>query len=275
MDWWIGGAGSLCIAALAYWRGWLSRSGAIAAGLTGTLLYALGTSPWFGLMIAFFITSSVLSKWKRERKRQAESGYEKSGARDAGQVLANGGMGVLLCVLHALWPQEASLWAAYVGVMAAVTADTWATEVGGLSRTAPRSILNGRKVPAGTSGGVTPLGIMASLAGGTFIGAAAWGLAALLPDASRPHEAALPLALLPALGAAGGLIGSLADSLLGATLQQTYRCTVCGRELERSEHCGRSAMRARGLRGMNNDAVNVLGSWIGGAAAVLLWVIIR
>jgi uncharacterized membrane protein len=66
----------------------------------------------------------------------------------------------------------------------------------------------------------------------------------------------------------GGTVGSLADSLLGATVQQMFRCGVCGREIEAAHHCGQPAVRIRGYAGWNNDAVNVAGSLAGGLAAV-------
>ncbi len=265
----IGLIGSLAVAGAAYWRKSLSGSGFAAAVLLGTLMYAAGSLAWFGTLIVFFITSSVLSKWKSRKKAAAESGYAKSGRRDAGQVLANGGVGLLLCLAYALWPHPV-WWAAYVGVMATVTADTWATEIGGLSRTQPRSIVSGRRVAPGTSGGITPLGLGASAAGGLLIGGTAWTLAALQPGAGAVIGTAEPaFGLLPLLliGVLGGLTGSLLDSWLGAVVQVMYRCTVCGKEIEKNRHCKAAAVRYRGLAWMTNDAVNGLSSLIGGAVA--------
>ncbi|WP_426452312.1 DUF92 domain-containing protein [Paenibacillus sp. S-38] len=262
----IGLLGSAVIAGAAYLKRSLSLSGFLAAVLLGTLMYAAGSAAWFGTLIAFFITSSLLSKWKAKRKAAAEEGYAKSGRRDAGQVLANGGLGLLLCLGAVLWPHPA-WWAAFIGVMATVTADTWATEIGGLSPTAPRSIVTLRKVAAGTSGGVTPLGIGASAAGGLFIGAAAWALGLLSADPAIPAGAVRSAAGLCAMGLAGGLAGSLADSWLGAVCQAMYRCSVCGRDIEKNRHCGAAAVPVRGFSWMTNDLVNFLSSAAGGAAA--------
>jgi uncharacterized membrane protein len=52
-----------------------------------------------------------------------------------------------------------------------------------------------------------------------------------------------------------------------------YRCEVCGRDLEKKEHCERRTVRVRGLSWMNNDAVNMLSSGVGGGVAVLLAVL--
>ncbi|MBD2867551.1 DUF92 domain-containing protein, partial [Paenibacillus arenilitoris] len=177
-EWWIRLLiGLLCsglAAAAAYRARSLSGSGAASAVVMGTGFVTLGEPVWFGVLIAFFVSSTAWSKWKRKHraKAEAEAKYEKGGRRDAGQVWANGGAGLLLCAANALWPDPGWLYA-FVGVMAAVNADTWATEIGALSRTAPRSITSGKPVAPGTSGGVTPLGSAAALAGAAFIGAAA------------------------------------------------------------------------------------------------------
>ena len=148
--------------------------------------------------------------------------------------------------------------AAYVGIMATVTADTWATEIGVLSPHPPRLITSGRVVPPGTSGGVTLYGLGASAGGAILIGAAALALMA----AERGHW--LPLLLPAAL--AGGVAGSLFDSLLGATVQAMYRSPT-GETEKRASREGRAFPLVRGWRWMNNDMVNFLSSLAGGAVA--------
>ncbi|MCI3921013.1 DUF92 domain-containing protein [Paenibacillus sp. TRM 82003] len=273
MAWVIGLIGSVVIAGAAYAKRSLSGTGFLAAVVLGTSMYALGSAAWFGSLIAFFVSSSIWSKWKKHAKAQAESGYEKTGRRDAGQVFANGGLALLLCAANAVWPHPL-WWYAFLGVMAAVTADTWATEIGGLSRKPPRSIKTGRRVPPGTSGGVSGLGLGASLGGGLFIGAVAWALFYALPGNPSPDAAAvnatLRFAAWGGLAGLAGLAGSLVDSWIGATWQQMYRCPACGRDIETARHCDRPADRIRGRAGWNNDAVNVAGSLAGGALAAAL-----
>lgn len=247
--------------AFAAWRlRALSLSGALAAAAVGTAMFVCGTAAWYGALLLFFVSSTFLSKGKRIRKREAESGYEKGSRRDAGQVLANGGVAALVCIGHALSPS--ALWAyAFCGVMAAVTADTWATEIGALSKDEPRRIIGWRRVPRGTSGAVSPLGTA-----GAVLGAAAIGLwmAAFAWFASSAGEA-LPLL---AAGIAGGTAGALADSLLGATVQRMRRCRACGMEVERSVHCRMPTEPIRGWRWMNNDAVNAASSVFGGLIGI-------
>ncbi|WP_141692632.1 DUF92 domain-containing protein [Paenibacillus pectinilyticus] len=265
MAWVYGFAGSVIIAGAAYWKKSLSKSGVLAAVLLGTTMYAIGSLAWFGTLIAFFISSSVLSKLKHARKAAAESGYAKGGRRDAGQVAANGGVGLLLCIGNAIWP-EALWWYVYMGVMATVNADTWATEIGGMSRAIPRSITSGKRVTAGTSGGITGLGLLASLAGGAFIGF----IGGLLLQAGETTEVNNAIVTLVLLGAVSGLAGSLIDSWLGATLQVMYRCQVCGKTIEKQLHCDQKAKQISGLRGMSNDMVNAGSSVIGGVICLVL-----
>lgn len=273
----LGLTGGLLIAVSAYRKASLTRSGALSAALMGTAYVALGGPVWFGTLLAFFISSTAWSKWKRHTraKRSAEANYAKSGRRDAVQVWANGGLGLALCAAHAIWPDPFWLYS-YVGVMAAVNADTWATEIGALSRRAPRSLLTGAVVQHGTSGGVTWLGTLAALSGALFIGLCA-ALLSLAGPISAPGMGpqtmpGLPLlAGLAAVAAFSGLAGALADSLLGATVQAMYRCSVCGQETERSTHCGHATDRLRGWPWMTNDAVNLLSSLLaGGMAAGLM-----
>ncbi|KOR90464.1 DUF92 domain-containing protein [Paenibacillus solani] len=259
MDWLIGAAGAIIVAGAAYRKRSLSGSGAAAAILMGTIYYGAGNVFWFGTLLLFFITSTLLSRYGKKRKADLEKSYAKTGRRDAGQVFANGGIGMVLCLLHAWVPSD--LWVfLFIGVMATVTADTWATELGSLSRKPPRSVLNGKVLTAGESGGVSWIGSTAAAAGSILIGAGGW----LLAVWSGMEADILPY-VLAAL--AGGLVGAFADSYLGATLQVMYRCRVCGKSVEVSQHCGEATERTHGYSLMSNDAVNLISSLLGGAAA--------
>jgi uncharacterized protein (TIGR00297 family) len=251
---------SLIIAGLAYWRGSLSQSGVIGALIVGTLTFGLGGWEWGVLLGIFFVSSSLLSHFKEEEKKQAAEKFDKGHRRDFGQVMANGGLGSLVATFNALFPSPA-WFPLFTGIMATVTADTWATELGTLSRRPPRFITNGRVVDVGTSGGISPLGTAVSLAGGLIIGLSA---GFMVPELS-PSLGAL-------IGAIGGLIGSLFDSLLGATVQQIYYCDVCQKDTERRVHkCGHETRPLRGWSWLNNDLVNLLASALGGLVAVGLW----
>lgn len=255
---------SLVISGVAFWRGSLSRSGVVGALIVGTLTFGLGGWNWGVLLGIFFVTSSLLSHFREEEKRVAAEKFDKSHRRDFGQAMANGGAGAAVALLNVLFPSP--LWFPFfLGVMATVTADTWATELGTLSRRPPRLITTGRVAAVGTSGAVSPLGTFVS-----FLGGLAIGLVAAVADGRRRL---LPLAIA---GALAGLVGSLFDSLLGATVQQIYYCDRCHKDTERKVHkCGQTTRPLRGWSWLNNDLVNLFASLAGGLAAVAVWALLR
>lgn len=247
-------------AALAYWRGALSRSGALGALIVGTLVFAMGGLAWAILLIVFFVTASALSHYKARVKAPLAEKFQKSHRRDLGQVLANGGWGALLALASAVAPHPL-LFVAFVGAMATVNADTWATELGVLSKTAPRGITTGRVVAIGASGGVTALGTFAAFCGALLIGALAV-VNCQLPSANCQW--------LLVLAAVAGLLGSFFDSFLGATAQAIYYCDFDHTETEARVHrCGRTTRLVRGWRWLDNDGVNFLASVLGSAIAVI------
>jgi uncharacterized protein (TIGR00297 family) len=257
---------SLAISAVAYRGCSLSQSGVLGAIVVGTITFGLGGWRWGLLLIAFFVSSSLLSHYKMGQKEALAEKFAKGHRRDLGQVLANGGLGAFLATLHFLRPNDL-FFVAFLGSMAAVSADTWATELGVLSPRSPRLITTGKVVPVGTSGGVTLWGIMASIAGALTMGAVAWLLLAL-------GRAATSLSIL-FLAFFGGLLGSLFDSLLGATLQGVYFCPRCQVETERVLHrCGYQTTHIRGWPWFNNDLVNLASSLLGAVITSLLYLIL-
>lgn len=255
---------SALIGGLGYWRHSLTLSGWLGAIVVGTASIAFGGWTWGLLVVVFFISSSALSHWRKAAKeRIAADKFSKSEQRDWAQTMANGGAVAGLALLYAVWPQP-WLFAAALGVLATVTADTWATELGTLSRSAPRLITTGRPVVAGTSGGVTLLGLAATAAGALTIGLAALLFTALVDGAAAPW------AVLAALG--GGVAGSLSDSLLGATVQAIRYCPHCATETEQTLHrCGTPTQPSRGWRWLDNDWVNFGSSLAGALVSVLVW----
>jgi uncharacterized protein (TIGR00297 family) len=247
--------------AFAAWRArTLDRGGAVAAFAVGALTFGSGGWPFTVVLLAFFVPSVLLSRFGRKRKKLLVD-IGKGGARDAWQVLANGGAATVCAVaagllLHA--PdrfEETRPWiAAFAGAYAAATADTWGTEIGTLARGAPRSILTGRRIAAGLSGGITVWGTLAEIAGAVWIGACT---TAVLGRSA---------AFVPIV--AGGIIGAFADSLLGATVQELRWCPVCERTCETDPHvCGTPTALVRGIRGFSNDAVNFAATCAGAATA--------
>jgi uncharacterized protein (TIGR00297 family) len=243
-------------AASAAWRaGALTRGGALAALAVGTLTYASGTIGFTVVLLAFFVPSVLLSRLGKARKR-ALVDIGKGGARDAVQVLANGGIATVCAVVFAL-THEVRWAAAFAGAYAAATADTWGTEIGTLARRRPRSILTLRPIATGMSGGITLPGTLAEIAGAVWIGAVA------IPTiAPTLVPAAIPLA---------GIVGATIDSILGATVQELRQCDACGRTCETDPHaCGAPTRLVRGISGASNDLVNLAATAVGALAAFAL-----
>ena len=242
------------------WKaGALSTRGALAAVLLGALVFGGGGLAWAFVMVLFFVSSSLLSRLNfgaAERKSQTVDDFSKGSRRDAWQVAANGGVAGLAALLHLLYPQAAWPWLAYCASLAAANADTWATELGVLSRRLPLTITSLQPVERGTSGAVSMAGTLASLAGAALIGAAGallWGGRLALEMSLWRHLTILGVIALVGLG------GSLLDSLLGATLQAIYHCPQCDRQTERHprHRCGAATTRVRGLPWLDNDRVNL------------------
>ncbi len=239
----------------------LDTSGAIAAALTGGAIFAFGGFPWAAVLLTFFISSSLLSKFFRIRKESISEKFAKGNERDWGQVLANGLLGTIFVVSTLFFRQSSIPWLGFIGAMATVNADTWATELGVLNPSAPRLITNFHPVEAGTSGGISLLGTLSTMGGALLIG---------LIGALFNHQVIWYSLALISLGA--GLAGSLFDSLLGASLQAIYYCKTCAKETERHpvHSCGNRTHHLRGLQWLNNDAVNFLASLVGAGIAIAI-----
>jgi uncharacterized protein (TIGR00297 family) len=239
---------AVMVAFAAYRLHSLSRSGALAAALTGTVIFGLGGWQWAVILLTFFISSSLLSRLFTKRKSSLNEKFYKGGQRDAGQVLANGGIAALFAGLHFFLPSAPWPWVAFTASLAAVNADTWATELGVLNPTPPRLITTGRPVEKGTSGGISWGGTLAALAGA--------GLVAACAQLVRPGSGFL---LMFSFTTLAGFLGALFDSFLGATVQAIYTCPHCNKETERHpvHTCGTATTQIRGLKWLNNDLVNV------------------
>jgi uncharacterized membrane protein len=122
---------------------------------------------------------------------------------------------------------------------------------GVLSKSLPRLVTAPwRQVPAGTNGGMSMYGTLASLLGGMFIGVGF----ALLGMFYGPFQTGLV-----AIGCLGGLGGSLVDSLLGATIQATYYDEEKKLIVPRGgDNNGKSVKKICGLDILNGEQVNFL-----------------
>lgn len=241
----------------------LTRAGALAALVLGTVALRCSWG-WGAFLILWFALASLLSRVGRQHKARAMRGIVAKGdRRDATQVLANGacfGVAALATLTAASDPRTASLLAiAAVGALAAAGSDTWATELGTLGNSRPRSVRRWRRVPAGTSGAVSLVGTLAAVTGAFVLSALAAALGVIARDG-----------VLAA--AAGGFAGATADTLLGAWMQERRWCPSCDMATEQHVHsCGTGTEARGGLRAMDNDAVNFACTLVGGGGAAIAW----
>ena len=253
---------SLGVSWLSYYFRFLSAGGATASFLLGTVIFGLGGWIWAVPIMTFFVTSSIWSRVGKGRKRKFDLVFEKSHTRDVGQVMANGGLAGGIMVLAFYYPNH-NWYFVFLGILAAVTSDTWATEIGVLFNTTPRSILTFKKVAPGTSGGVTIAGTLGGAMGSVCI-----AVSGVLVNPDLFLKSSLELSFFWIILA--GVIGSLVDSLLGATLQSQYLCEYCGKVTERKMHCEKNTTLVRGLEFFHNDRVNMICGLAGGLALYMI-----
>jgi uncharacterized protein (TIGR00297 family) len=206
--------------------------------------------------MTFFVTSSILSKIGKRRKKKFDLVFEKSSTRDAAQVIANGGLAGLIIVSAFYFPHP-NWYPIFLGILAAVTSDTWATEIGVYFKSTPRSVLTFKKVEPGTSGGISLIGTL-----GGALGAFCIALSGYLVNPELFLKSSLEMNFFWII--LSGVLGSLVDSLLGATLQSQYLCNLCGKVTERRVHCEKVTQLIRGWEFFHNDRVNMICGLAGG-----------
>ena len=222
----------------------LTKSGSIAAALVGVSVAI--AYEWRGLVVLgiFFATSSFWSKYKREQKAKIEQKHAKGARRDWQQVFANGMIAAICSMLFYLTDNH--IWTlAFAIAIASSNSDTWASEIGALSKKAPWFIGNLKRAEKGTSGAISLLGTTAAV-GGAFLISLVSSYLFILPI----NEMILILFC--------GFLGNVIDTFLGAFLQASYQCKECAAITEKKVHCGQSSLLIRGFSVMNNDIVNFL-----------------
>jgi uncharacterized membrane protein len=220
--------GIVFISLIGYIARSLSASGAVAASLVGISIYVGYEMKGLVVLGVFFGTSTVWSKYKKEKKGTLEDKVEKGDRRDWIQVLANGGIAASISLLS-VFTDNPYLVYGFLISLAAANSDTWASEIGSLSKRSPIFILSFKR----------------ALGGALIIAYIGYLLFDLID-----FYALLFITVF-------GFVGNVFDTLLGATVQVVYRCSVCKMETEKRYHCGVNTEQQKGYLLFNNDVVNV------------------
>ena len=213
----------------------------------------------FVYLLSFLLLSVIIDKVKKHVRGNTDDITKRGEHRDGVQVLANGIIPVIAAILF-LITQNGIFIVCYCASLAECFADSAASGIGMLSHSA-YDIVRFKKIPVGLSGGVSLIGTLASL-----LSAFAFPLIALAFG-----RIDIKWVLLSGVCAFAGV---LLDSLLGSLLQVKYRCTVCGKVTERTEHCGADTEKIGGISLINNDAVNVLSCAFSAVLAAVIYVFV-
>uniref|UniRef100_H0XXD2 Transmembrane protein 19 n=1 Tax=Otolemur garnettii TaxID=30611 RepID=H0XXD2_OTOGA len=205
----------------------LDHSGALGGLVVGFIL-TIANFSFFTSLLMFFLSSSKLTKWKGEAKKRLDSEYKE----DSGlcgwrlshlshrcRVLRSY---YIICALTSSVPYQLLLQIAFpkksliytTSVISSCITFSSSSFLSLLLIIMPRMHVSF----SGTNGGVTVVGLVSSLLGGTFVGIA-YFLTQLVfvndLDISAPQWPII------AFGGLAGLLGSIVDSYLGATMQFT------------------------------------------------------
>ncbi|MFH0818261.1 MAG: DUF92 domain-containing protein [Candidatus Micrarchaeota archaeon] len=181
----------------------LDAAGMLVAVVLGLVVFFFGGEngqAYLLLILAFLAASVIATKYGTGVKRKLAL-YEYN--RGWENVVANGIVPVF-CVLAAYSLREPMLAVgAYVGSLAAVTADKFSSEIGVLGG-APRRLFDFKEAKRGESGAISLLGTLASFNGALVVGLASYFLFPARYDAWG-------VLMICSIGA----LGSFVDSIFG------------------------------------------------------------
>lgn len=271
MNFILGALLSSIISLYAYNKKSLSKSGVFAAIILGGSLYFLGGLYFFIMMISFFISSSILSKYKKKFKQKIEYMNQKTDKRDYTQVIANSLPALIYAILYFYTNMNIFI-LGFATTFSATNSDTWASEIGVLSKKKPLSILKFKKLETGMSGGVTLLGTIASFAGSLFL-SIIFIIGYFIRFNSKTNlQEVLVLFFLTLLG---GFLGSIIDSILGDSIQGIYYNEKKKILTEKKHDDNKKNKLIKGYNFIDNNLVNLLSVSFSSIIIILIYIIIK
>lgn len=245
---------------LALWKKALTIPATISAYAI-LLLSALFTG-YSGVVVftISFVGAVVVGLVKREKRKMREEGlYPHVGARGLVQVLCNAMPALIFGAVYFATGIKCFLFASVTTVIAGV-ADSFASDLGITSDGKVVSILNFKEVPRGMSGGVSLFGTLSALTTSVVVALIIFAIG----------EIGVTGLWITALS---GFMGTIVDSILGASIQRAYKCKECGKMTERKTHCGIPTERVKGWEIVDNNVVNAVSLMIAGAISIALYFI--
>ena len=201
---------ALGVNAITGWLGYraktVSRSGAIAGALIGSIIYAGGGAAAWALLLIVFIAASAASRLGLARKEQLGIAEERGGRRGAGNAIANVGVAAAAAIAAVTTPYAPAALVALVAALAAGGSDTVASEIGKVWGRSTFLVTTFSRVKPGTPGAMSLEGTLAGLVAAFALATTAAALG-LIPQSAT-------LAIVVAATA-----GALVESALGATLE--------------------------------------------------------
>jgi len=188
----------------------LTPAGWVHAGILGTVLWgSLGWRGWLAV-VAYLALGSLVTRLGFRRKQAAGLAEARGGRRGPENVWGSALVGAVLALIACRAPAEWQplLLVAFAASFAAKLADTCGSEIGKRWGRHTVLITSLRPVPPGTEGAISLEGTAASLAGGALMALVMLALGLI---------AGVPAWLLVT---AVALVATLAESVIGATLQQ-------------------------------------------------------
>jgi uncharacterized protein (TIGR00297 family) len=228
-NWWQALVASATFAVLAYTVRGVTRSGSVVGACICFLLYVTVGFRALALLLIVFILTWLTTRFGYSSKQRMGTAEARTG-RTGSQVLANLGVATACAVLYAL-EHHAVFILAMSAAFSEAAADTVSSEIGQAARNNAYLITTWKAVPAGTNGGIS--------LPGTIGGISAAAIVSLFCATS-----ALLSWKWSALSALAGALGMIADSFLGALLEQR--------------------------RLLSNNAVNFLGTLVAAITGALL-----
>lgn len=193
----------------------LDGRGTLAASILGLVVGLAGHWTWLIVLLSFLLSGYVVTKWRWEEKQALGVAEGEEGERAWTNVIANGGVPMLVALLAVLVPDAGFGHADYAFIftaaVAVAAADTFASEIGCLSAKV-RMITNLESCEPGLNGGVSMLGNLAALGGAALIALIWFVLDFATSGAAMGLGPVLWVCLI-------GFLGCQVDSVLGAVLE--------------------------------------------------------